>query len=243
MRLTIVLPFILVLAFGLIRVGPALAGHPLCPPPGLRHDQVPVGMSLNDLCLIAIPQRHLPQIQAQQTNVWCWAASAQAIFRFYGFDVPQSTIVKRGYNTSQPLITTGAPFAMLRTMNTEYTDKGGQHFTARIKKYYDAYSWKGNQYFASMASGLSWPEIYSELQNNHPIFYGDQNHAMVLIGIVMNLRHPQDAPLAGFVLDPAPDPRLTLPFSPITAPGVPAVGFRELKSNEKWWFMATVDVR
>jgi hypothetical protein len=130
-------------------------------------------------------------------------------------------------------------------MNAQYTDTSGKRFSTRTKAYYDAYSWAGNEYLASMQSGLTWSQVYNELENNRPIFYGDQNHAMVLIGVVKNSRRGQDAPLAGFVLDPAPAsvPGLNLPSGPITMPGVPAVGFRELNRDERWWFMATVDVR
>jgi hypothetical protein len=50
----------------------------------------------NGLCNYFIPPDKLPHIQAQQTMVWCWAASAQAIFRYYGHDVPQPVIVAEG---------------------------------------------------------------------------------------------------------------------------------------------------
>ena len=57
-------------------------------------------------------------------------------------------------------------------------------------------------------------------------------HAMMLVAG----SHVGDQPLSGWVLDPAP--ALSVAFGPITAPGVPAVGLRELRRDELRAFFA-----
>src|SRR4051812_29317957 len=46
----------------------------------------------NGVCSSTIDWRRT-SISVQQTDVWCWAAAAQTIFRFYGYDVSQADIV------------------------------------------------------------------------------------------------------------------------------------------------------
>jgi hypothetical protein len=192
------------------------------------------------VCDSYIPQNKLPFVEAQQTNVWCWAAAAQVIFKYYGYDVSQATIVNRGYGTTNPPITTGAPIAMLRTMNTTYVDNNGNKFTVRTKKHHDKYSWLvGDPWTASLQTGVTLAEIHAELDNERPVFYGSQTHAMVLVGS----RHFNQNPMVGWVLDPAPAYPQFLPPGPITMPGVQSIGLRPLSQPEmQAYFIALVEV-
>ena len=83
-----------------------------------------------------------------------------------------------------------------------------------------------------MQTGFSNAEILNELAAEHPVFYADGPHAMVLIaGSAFN-----GNPVAGFVMDPAP--AFPSAFGPITDPNVPAVGVRQLMQNEMHAFFA-----
>lgn len=189
-------------------------------------------------CDTYIPLPKLPIIEAQQTIVWCWAAAAQAIFRYYGYDVDQSVIVMRGYGSV--VVTTGHPIAMLRTLNHDYVDKNGKKFNVRTTSHHDAYSWMtGDAFAASLVKvQLTNKTIFEELANDRPIFYASTNHAMALVGASFVGSY---YPIAGFVLDPAP--LISVGTGPITVPGIPAKGLRQLHPSEMTsYFAAAVEV-
>ena len=74
--------------------------------------------------------------------------------------------------------------------------------------------------------------ILSELAAEHPVFYADGPHAMVLVSAdAIN-----GVPIAGWVMDPAP--ALPVGMGPITAPGVQAIGVRQLQPGEMHAFFA-----
>lgn len=197
------------------------------------------GGAAQGLCDSYIPAERLPTIQAQQTIVWCWAASAQIIFKYYGFDVSQKDIVVKGYGNA--VINTGAPWAMLKTLNAEYTAIDGRHFRVRTVKHHDAYSWLTRDVAtARLQTGLTVRDIHNELRQGRPVFYASQAHAMVLVASRHNT-DKNETPAYAAVLDPAPayqvDP------GPITNPSVPAKGLRWLEWSEMTsLFTATVEV-
>jgi hypothetical protein len=192
-------------------------------------------------CNSYIPHQRLPSIAAQQTMVWCWAAAAQALFRYHGYEVSQQRIVMQGYGSL--VVSTGSPAAVLRTLNTEYVDeRDGRRFRVRTTKHVDAFSWlAGDPWTASLQTGLSNSEIFESLRQEKPVFYGSQSHAMVLVAA--GHRGDMPFPNQSWVLDPAP--AIQVPFAgPITDPRIPAIGIRPLMLHEMAaYFVALVDVR
>ena len=187
------------------------------------------------ICRSFIPGENLPTIQAQQTFVWCWAATTQALFRYYGYDVSQQEIVARAFGTIT--VSTASPATMLRILNSNYTAADGRHFSVRTSRHFDSMSWLiGDPTTASLQTGLTSPEIFESLANERPVFYGDLNHAMLLVGAV----HQGPVPLWGqsWVLDPTPVS--PFPPGPITMPGGRAVGLRALQPVEMNAFFAAL---
>ncbi|HLZ02761.1 MAG TPA: hypothetical protein VKR55_11495 [Bradyrhizobium sp.] len=176
----------------------------------------------------------LPKVTAQQTIVWCWAAAAQTIFSFYGHAVPQATIVQKAYGTVQ--IATGQPAAMLRMLNTSYTDAAGTTFNVSTPRYFDKLRMIDGtalMNFSNIQPTLRNQSIFDNLGSNHPVFYADAQHAMAMVGAEAVNTDPQRA----WVLDPAPL-QPTSNMGPIVAPGVPAVGLRTLSRQEMMGFFA-----
>lgn len=194
---------------------------------------------MTGVCKFYITPSLLPPIQAQQTMVWCWAAAAQTIFEFYGHYVTQAEIVQTALGTPTPVITTGAPDALLKMLNATYTDSKGQTFTSSTPSFIDNYP-----YAPGNVINYAWPhklltqaDIENDLTNERPLFYADQTHAMAFVEMIEQW-HIQKS---GWVLDPAPS--IPIGFGPITAPGIPAIGLRELTPPElQTAFMARVEV-
>jgi hypothetical protein len=161
----------------------------------------------------------LPQVTAQQTNVWCWAAAAQTIFKFYGHDVPQATIVQTAYGTVE--ISEGQPVAMMRMLNADYSG-----FRVSTPQYFDALGLMDGTLTLPVTPGLTWPDVFNSLASGHPVFYADQQHAMVMVGAEAT----GATPVRIWVLDPAPI--APIGWGPIIDPRIPAVGLRTLSPQE-----------
>jgi len=175
--------------------------EPLC------DSYIPSGQQLQ----INGPARYQEPVSAQEGCLWCWAATAQAIFRYYGYDVSQAEIVRKGYGRyvvfnrfGQPRgDLPGLPRVMLKALNATYIDRDGRLFRVTTPKYYDVFSLLNRDVAtACYQSGLTIDEIIQELREERPVFYATRTHAMVLVGI----RHTLDETPRGYeVLDPAPD--------------------------------------
>jgi hypothetical protein len=120
-------------------------------------------------CLVYLSRRPVPVI-AQQTPVWCWAASLAMLFDYYGHPVAQSRIVSSYF--ALPIAVTGSPWLLRDALNTTWTDDNGRQFrvSSRIT---DRYT--GSLFQVTNA------DVLNALANEQPIFYGDATHAMVLV--------------------------------------------------------------
>lgn len=194
---------------------------------------------MSGVCHHYIPINRLPPVEAQQTMVWCWAATAQTIFRYYGHEVPQSVIVQQALGTPGPVITTGPPDVIIKMLNSSYVDANGVHFTVSTPRYSDTYGiMPGNFAALGMHANLTNSDIFQELSAEHPIFYADGPHAMTLVDAIER----GGFPVGGLVLDPAPVAPIGI--GPITAPNVPPVGLRPLQPYEMHgFFVAQVVVQ
>src|SRR5438477_9375625 len=95
----------------------------------------------------------------QRTEVWCWAASLEMIFRANGFFVPQEEFVLALYGrlVSLPAF---AGYAMTNQLNREWTDAGGRRFRVHIAGLYD---------FDARIAGLTNAQIVDALRTGRPL--------------------------------------------------------------------------
>jgi hypothetical protein len=90
------------------------------------------------VCEAGVSLPHIAQAyDTQQQTQWCWAASIEMIFRFYGYNVPQPAIVQQTYGavTNMPAVT---GYVISQNLNRNWVDQNGKHFHVQIEGLYDA---------------------------------------------------------------------------------------------------------
>jgi hypothetical protein len=104
----------------------------------------------------------------QHATEWCWAASIEMVFAYYGFRVPQDRIVKEtwGEIVNLPAM---SPFQILNDLNREWVDDNGKAFRAF-----------GTTYTANPITAAQ------DLAADMPLIIGTLGHAMVLTALVYN---------------------------------------------------------
>src|ERR1700730_13092296 len=141
-------------------------------------------------CRAYISKHPVPQI-AQQTPVWCWAASISMLFGYYGHPVQQADIVARYFGSPVPV--EGPSLVMKDALNTTWQDDNGKWFriSSRVT---DLYSQSAYQVTNS--------DVVNALAHEQPVYYGDQTHAMILVQV--DYVQGPNGPLIseGYVIDP-----------------------------------------
>ncbi|MFK7905521.1 MAG: C39 family peptidase [Chitinophagales bacterium] len=125
-----------------------------------------VGIASNQLNYIA---------SAQENSQWCWAASIQMVFRYYGIDITQSQIVSRTYGTDNGgnLPDWPASFQTIHNnLNNWSIDNNGQYYEVS----------------AEMGMGTPSPAfLVDELSNGHAVILGydtgQGGHAVVVTAL------------------------------------------------------------
>jgi|GEM_PF-4082874 hypothetical protein len=142
------------------------------------------GMSLHEALAVRANQR---------TEVWCWAASLEIIFRANGFIVPQERFVQAVYGqiVSLPAFT---GYSMSTQLNREWTDLEGKRCQVKIEGLYD--------HDAGIGS-ITPAQIVSALRTGRPLLLCNTHHAMVL-GIIDYFPGPQPSFHAAGLIDPWP---------------------------------------
>jgi uncharacterized protein (TIGR03437 family) len=145
-------------------------------------------------CRAYISKQPVP-IVAQQTPVWCWAASLSMLFGYHGHPLQQSTIVQRYYVL--PIPVTGSPLLLKDALNTSWKDDFGKSFQA-TSTVTDLYSLSAVQ--------VTNADVINALIAEKPVYYGDETHAMILVqaDYIESLPGFQPTVLAGWVIDPWP---------------------------------------
>jgi hypothetical protein len=112
--------------------------------------------------------------QPQRQSQWCWAASAQIIFAYHGFDVPQEQIVETVYGglVNLPAFRSAT---ITQLLSRDWQDRNGKMFRCTIRGLYDAFSGTAQ---------LNNVGIINALRANNPLFYCNRSHAMVQTAIV-----------------------------------------------------------
>jgi hypothetical protein len=112
-------------------------------------------------CEVGINSELIPVTAPQKMPEWCWAASIEMVFRYYGFRVPQERIVKETWGdvVNMP----AEPAQILQDLNRQWTDEDKKTFTA-----------SGESYDANPVTASQ------DLAQNMPLIIGTLGHAMVL---------------------------------------------------------------
>ena len=187
------------------------------------HTQLP-----NGVWRVYISNRPVVPV-AQQTPVWCWAASLSALFGYFGHPVNQQRIVSRYFGG--PVPTTGPPMVMISALNSDWQDDLGRRFKIS--------SPVTNMYPPQAPTGpfdVNNIGMINALDNEIPVFYADTTHAMILVQIDYIPVSPNSVQIvAGYAIDPFPRLGPCPPYgwnSPCPGPNPTAIGFRQLQQNE-----------
>lgn len=100
----------------------------------------------------------------QHASQWCWAASIQSVFSYYGYDLPQEKIVEETWGSIVNM--PSQPQQILAALNREWTDTNGNKFYV-----------EGNSFNANAITAAQ------DLANDQPLIIGTLGHAMVLTAL------------------------------------------------------------
>lgn len=125
-------------------------------------------------------------VDGQHMSSWCWAACIEMIFRYYGYIVSQSAVVREAWGLAVNM--PGTAQQILASLNRPWTDAQGRRF--------------GVQGSSSTANHAT---MIVDLQKEWPLIIGTMGHAMILAAVI----YEQDAGgrvaiRRAFVLDPWP---------------------------------------
>jgi hypothetical protein len=128
---------------------------------------------------------------AQHASEWCWAASIEMVFRYYGHNVPQERIVQETWGSIVNLPAT-SPLVILRDLNRPWVDDDGDPFRVSASSY-----------------GANPITAAQDLAADMPLIIGTMGHAMVLTGLAYNRDlYGRGAVTSAIVRDPRPYPGL-----------------------------------
>ncbi len=122
----------------------------------------------------------------QHQSQWCWAASVEMVFRYYGYYIPQGTIVQQTWGTIGNM--PGQPNDVLRTLNRSWIDANGK-----------AFSVVGDLFSANQVTASQ------DLLQNKPLIIETMGHTMLLTSLTFTRdQHGQSAVKSATVRDPWP---------------------------------------
>jgi papain like cysteine protease AvrRpt2 len=153
----------------------ALTCGPQLPPYGLQ------------ACIAGIPSGRVNTVYApQQQSEWCWAASLEMVFSYWGHPVDQREIVRQTWGVIANV--PAQPLQIVQDLNRAWVDGNGDSFRVM-----------GDVFSANAATAAQ------DLAADMPLIIGSLGHAMVLTAISYN-RAPtgQGMPTGALVRDPWP---------------------------------------
>lgn len=141
------------------------------------------------ICTVGIASTAVDVVaDPQHASEWCWAATAEMIFRTHGYAISQETIVHDVYGNLANM--PASPNAVARLLAHVYTAADGRRFIVRARN-------------VSYATGA----IAQELAAGRPLFLATRNHAMMLTAMTYLVRRNGTLrPVGAVVRDPWPRP-------------------------------------
>jgi hypothetical protein len=130
-------------------------------------------------------------VRKQRSPVTCWAASLSNLLTYYGKNVSEQEIVRQSTGVER----LADPAVLTTALNHDYTDSGGDTVTVSIVGSTDR--------FWNTSHDLTNADLYEALKDDTPVFYGDVNHAMILVEGVFVPSLTGPTPISGIVADPA----------------------------------------
>ncbi len=150
---------------------------------------IPTALGLG--CEVGIHTANFQSVQKQLTNFTCWAASFSNLLRYSGIQLLEPQIVKQTTHT----IRTADGTILNSMLNRSWIDDAGQAFTV---------SARATDRMTGTVQQITNADVYQALKNGIPVYYTDQNHAMVVLQIVFGPGPSGPVPVAGIVADPNP---------------------------------------
>jgi hypothetical protein len=139
-------------------------------------------------CEVGIPSVAADTIASvQESNVWCWAASAQMIFAYYGLHISQGRIVATVFGRAVP--TTASNADMDRLLTSRYVDDAGDLWQVSYR---------------TLPPTLA--AVIPELREGNPLLITTSRHAMVLTALDYAVSPEGEFTTAAIVRDPWPQP-------------------------------------
>lgn len=136
----------------------------------------------------------------QQKWIWdCWAASTTNYLKFFGAYVPQEEIVLS--NVATPTLAT--PPLLGQAQNRPYRDVNGRTVLIRQLAVTDNFTTILSNGMTPGRRDFDNTGLINFLRNETPIFYGDAQHAMVLVGATFVQTPMGPNIFDGIVADPA----------------------------------------
>lgn len=129
-------------------------------------------------------------VHKQETPVTCWAASIVNLLRFFGLNMDERTIVK--LTTKE--VRTARGDDVSKALNKTYQDSDGN---AVAVSSIATDNWGGD------SRNVDNQMIYDSIAKETPVFYGDWNHAMLLVRADFLITPGGRQPIGGGVIDPA----------------------------------------
>ncbi|WP_146015740.1 MULTISPECIES: papain-like cysteine protease family protein [unclassified Pseudomonas] len=123
------------------------------------------------VCEVGISMPRLQQTYAdQKMSQWCWAASIQMIFSYYGYYVSQAEIVLQAYGSIQNIPALSGR-VISQALARRWTDENGRQFRVRLRAAYDA---------DAGVHAINNQLILQSLARELPLVFCNLSHAMVL---------------------------------------------------------------
>ncbi|GAB4279986.1 MAG: hypothetical protein Kow0068_04080 [Marinilabiliales bacterium] len=170
------------------------------------------GHRYSDIYYAGIPADEFENfVTPQLDNYWCWAASAQMVFNYYGIEVSQKEIVKWIYDYDE---------------NGYLPDKGVSLKTLNYLLNISGYDTLGTYFEVKSIMGKGAPipaKLIEELSNKKPVIVGyatpEGGHVVVVTGVKYKITEIGPKILGFIVRDPMPDQTFSLHNGVIEYPG------------------------
>jgi len=162
--------------------------------------------------------QYMPHARYQQTPVWCWSASLESLFSWYGANVPQASVVSQVYGAVVPA-SSGDPHMLVHELNRSYTSLGNGTVNIRSR-------------FFSVDLGIQQignTDIVNAMRAGKPCIHCTVSHMMVMIGVEYN-SYPHNTRITRVMLaDPYYQPKFRISMPDEITPWTPGLSMGQMR--------------